>query len=72
MRLRSRRAQRVAVPALDIEVDLSDGEHIRTEISAKFTPDQVAAELAAAGLAVAHAWTDPDADFLLTLATPSA
>jgi L-histidine N-alpha-methyltransferase len=70
MRLRSRRTQLVPVPALDLEVGLAAGEHIRSEISAKFTPDQIAAELDAAGLAVVQSFTDPDGDFLLTLAIP--
>lgn len=54
-----------------LDLTLCAGDHIRTEISTKFTPDQVRAELAAAGLATEAAWTDPAGDFLLTLARPS-
>ena len=32
------------------------------------TPEQIATELADAGFAVAHTWTDPADDFALTLA----
>ena len=41
-----------------------------TEISAKFTTDQVAEELWAGGFVVDTSWTDPAGDFLLTLAHP--
>jgi L-histidine N-alpha-methyltransferase len=70
MRLRSRRAQTVPVPGLRLEVDFSPGEDLLTEISAKFTRDQVAGELAAAGFDVNASWTDAAGDFLLTLARP--
>jgi L-histidine N-alpha-methyltransferase len=70
MRLRSRRAQRVAIPALELEVDFAEGEELRTEISAKFRRDKVAAELAAASFALRHWWTDPEGRFGLSLAEP--
>jgi L-histidine N-alpha-methyltransferase len=70
MRLRSTREQVVRIGALDLEVHFAAGEHLRTEVSTKFTVEGVAAELAAAGLRVAECWTDPDGDFALTLATP--
>ena len=61
--------QVVTVAGLDdLEVRLTAGAHIRTEISAKFTTHGIAAELAEAGLATARQWTDDDGDFLLTLA----
>ena len=68
MRLRSLRDQRVTVPALDLVVDFAAGEEMRTEISAKFTHEKVAAELTAAGLHLAHWWTDEPGDFALSLA----
>ena len=40
MRLRARRACHVRVDALDLEIDFARGEELRTEISAKFTPDR--------------------------------
>jgi L-histidine Nalpha-methyltransferase len=67
MRLRSRTAQTVKVPALDLTVDFTAGEELRTEVSAKFREDGVRAELAAAGLELAHWWTDRSARFALSL-----
>jgi L-histidine N-alpha-methyltransferase len=68
MRLRSTRQQRVDVPALSLRVDFSDGEEMRTEISAKFRHHRVAAELSAADLRLAQWWTDEPGDFALSLA----
>jgi L-histidine N-alpha-methyltransferase len=70
MRLRSARAQTVTIAALDLEVRFAAGEDLLTEISAKFTPARLEAELWEAGLVVQQAWTDPARDFQLTLATP--
>jgi L-histidine N-alpha-methyltransferase len=71
MWLRSRVAQAVDVRAIDLRVHFEAGEEMRTEISAKFTPDQVEAELRAAGFEVTETWTDAAGDFLLTLAAPA-
>ena len=71
MRLRSRGEQEVKVPALDLCVGFDDGEDMRTEISAKFRHDGIESELAAAGLRLAHWWTDPDGDFALSLSHPA-
>jgi L-histidine N-alpha-methyltransferase len=68
MRLRAREAQRVEVRALDLAVDFAAGEEMRTEISAKFRKEKVAAELEAAGLRLAAWWTDEPGDFALSLA----
>lgn len=68
MRLRSRGDQRVAVPALAIEAEFAAGEDLLTEISAKFTPQRIDADLAAAGLAPLARWTDARDRFALTLA----
>jgi len=68
MRLRSRVAQKVPVPALGIVASFEEGEEMRTEISAKFTTEQVRGELAAAGLQVVASWTDRAGDFALSLA----
>ncbi len=70
MRLRSRRAQVVTLAAVERTVRFAAGEEVRTEISAKFTPEQVDRELRAAGFRPAHGWSDPAGDFLLTLGTP--
>jgi L-histidine N-alpha-methyltransferase len=70
MRLRSRVAQRVTVPALDLVVELATGEELLTEISAKFTEDGIAAELTDSGFVVERTWRAGDDDFLLVLARP--
>ena len=69
MRLRATRAMRVRVAELDLEVELAEGEDLRTEISAKFRRERVAAELAAAGFEHSRWWTDEAEDFALSLAT---
>jgi len=67
MRLRSTRTQSVTLPRLRLEIELRDGEEIRTEISAKFRKEVVDAELTAAGLDLAEWWTDPAGDYALSL-----
>ncbi|MGI5413047.1 L-histidine N(alpha)-methyltransferase [Streptomyces chartreusis] len=67
MRLRSRTAQTVKVPALDLAVHFAAGEEMRTEVSAKFRRDGIRAELSAAGLELAHWWTDGQGRFALSL-----
>jgi L-histidine N-alpha-methyltransferase len=67
MRLRSRTAQTVKIPALELAVDFEDGEELRTEISAKFRKERVRDDLAAAGLELAHWWTDEEGRFALSL-----
>ncbi|MET9832622.1 L-histidine N(alpha)-methyltransferase [Streptomyces sp. NPDC006385] len=67
MRLRSRTAQTVKVPALDLAVDFAAGEELRTEVSAKFRKEGVRAELSVAGLELAHWWTDGQGRFALSL-----
>lgn len=69
MWLRARTSQRVTVHDLDLTVDFADGEEMLTEVSCKFRPDGVAAELAAAGLRRTHWWTDAAGDFGLSLST---
>ncbi|MGH9193876.1 MAG: L-histidine N(alpha)-methyltransferase [Acidimicrobiales bacterium] len=71
MRLRATEAMSVRLSAIDMTVEFAAGEEIRTEISAKFTPERVRSELADAGLEVMGHWTDPDGDYLLTLARPA-
>jgi L-histidine Nalpha-methyltransferase len=68
MFLRAERAQRVHIAALDLTVELAAGEEILTEVSCKFRPDAVAAELARAGLRRTRWWTDDAGDFGLSLA----
>ena len=68
MWLRTEFAQRVHIRALDLSVEFGAGEEMLTEVSCKFRPDAVAAELDAAGLRRTHWWTDSAGDFGLSLA----
>ncbi|MGW2570485.1 L-histidine N(alpha)-methyltransferase [Streptomyces sp. NPDC001537] len=67
MRLRSRAAQSVKIPALDLAVDFDADEELRTEVSAKFRKEGVRTELSVAGLELAHWWTDEEGRFALSL-----
>ncbi|MDG9678108.1 L-histidine N(alpha)-methyltransferase [Micromonospora sp. DH14] len=66
MRLRATRPMSVRV--LGLTVDFAAGEELRTEVSAKFRREGIAAELATAGFATQEFWTEPDALFGVTLA----
>jgi L-histidine Nalpha-methyltransferase len=68
MRLRAVDSHAVQVRALGLTVRFAAGEEMRTEVSTKFTREQVVEELDAAGLQLARWWTDPDGDFALLLA----
>jgi L-histidine N-alpha-methyltransferase len=67
MRLRARRDHTVQVRALELPVHFDLGEEMRTEISAKFTPERLEGDLAASGLELVRWLTDPDELFALTL-----
>jgi len=67
MRLRARREHTTLVRDLDLPVHFDVGEELRTEISAKFTPERLEGDLAAAGLELVRWLTDPDALFALSL-----
>jgi L-histidine N-alpha-methyltransferase len=71
MRLRARREHTAFVRDLDLSVHFDAGEELRTEISAKFTPERVEGDLAAAGLELVRWLTDPDEFFALTVSRPS-
>jgi L-histidine N-alpha-methyltransferase len=68
MRLRATEPQHVRVEALDLDVDFAAREEIRTEISAKFTPEGLRADLDAAGLELVELFADPDELFAVSLA----
>jgi L-histidine Nalpha-methyltransferase len=68
MWLRADSDQRVCVGALDLRVGFAAGEEMLTEVSCKFRPDGVGAELAGAGLRRIRWWTDGAGDFGLSLA----
>jgi L-histidine Nalpha-methyltransferase len=71
MRLRSTVAQTVRLPAIGLVAEFTDGEEMRTEVSAKFRREGVTAELAAAGLALREWWTDRQGRFGLSLSVPA-
>jgi len=71
MRLRALEQHTARVDALDLDVDFERGEHIRTEISCKFTPAGLRHEYASAGLDLLGWYTDPDNLFALSLTGPS-
>ncbi len=66
--LRSLENQSVRIAAIDLEVEFSEGELMRTEISDKFRRPGLEAELVAAGFEPARWWEDAHGDFALTLA----
>jgi len=69
IRLRSREAQRVRIPALGLEVPFAAGEELHTEISAKFRREGIEAELREAGFEPREWWTDEAGDFGLSLSS---
>jgi len=70
MRLRAVEPQAVDIPALDLRVDFTHREELRTEISAKFTPKRLRADLAAAGLRLESLLTDPGDLFAVSVSAP--
>jgi len=67
MRLRALRPMHVRLPGAGIEIDFAAGQELRTEISAKFRQERVTAELADAGFALTHWWTDTAQRFAVSL-----
>ncbi|WP_264062955.1 L-histidine N(alpha)-methyltransferase, partial [Mycolicibacterium hippocampi] len=53
---------------LGLRVAFAEGEQMLTEVSCKFRPEAVAAELTAVGLRPLRWWTDAGGDFGVTLA----
>jgi L-histidine N-alpha-methyltransferase len=70
MRLRAQRRMEVRVGKLDLDVIFAPREELRTEISAKFTPERLRGDLAAAGLQLRAVLTDPEDLFALSLSAP--
>jgi len=67
MRLRATEQQHVRVEALGLDVEFAPREELRTEISAKFTPERLRNDLSAAGLELVELYTDPDELFAVSL-----
>jgi uncharacterized SAM-dependent methyltransferase len=58
MHLVSRRAQRVRIDALELEIAFDAGERIHTESSYKHDASTLAALAASSGFTIAETWTD--------------
>ncbi len=67
MRLRATDVQDVHIGALDLDITFAAREELRTEISAKFTPEKLSGDLVAAGLELVELYTDPDELFAVSL-----
>jgi L-histidine Nalpha-methyltransferase len=67
MRLRATRDVTANIPGVGLRVEISRGESIRTEISAKFRLDSLTSELTAAGFVERGWWTDERAWFSVSL-----
>ena len=72
MWLRSLDDQTIHVSDLELEVDFRSGEEMLTEISTKFSPEALRAELRECGFVVESAWASEGDEFLLSLARPSS
>jgi L-histidine N-alpha-methyltransferase len=70
MWLRADGDQEIVVADLDLEVHFDSGEEMLTEISTKFDPDALVAELAGCGFEVESTWLSDGDEFLVTLARP--
>ena len=72
MRLRATRGMSVHVRALDLTVRFAEGEELHTEVSSKFRPTRVEAELAEAGFTLTKWWTDRLGRFGVSLSQATA
>jgi L-histidine N-alpha-methyltransferase len=72
MWLRSTADQQIRVADLDLDLTFGSGEEMLTEISTKFSPEALGAELGECGFAVESMWRSEGDEFLLTMARPSA
>ena len=67
MHLRSNLAQEVTIAELDLQISFHAGETIHTEISRKFDPAEISAQLALYGFEPRALWTDAREWFLVCL-----
>ena len=67
MRLRALRPCSVFLAGIDLRVEFAAGEELRTEISAKFTPERVRDDLGASRLELERWLTDPGELFAISL-----
>ena len=69
MRLRVQRPVHATITALDLAIDLDEGDELLTEISAKFTPAEFHDELARGGFRAEQTWISRGDEFALVLAS---
>jgi L-histidine N-alpha-methyltransferase len=70
MWLRATTAQTIRLADLDLEVTFAAGEEMLTEISTKFTPEALEAELVECGFVIDSTWTSEGGEFQMTLCHP--
>ncbi|HWD53074.1 MAG TPA: L-histidine N(alpha)-methyltransferase [Acidimicrobiales bacterium] len=70
MWLRATRAQSIHIADLDLDISFAAGEEMLTEISTKFTPEALEAELVDCGFVIDATWTSDGDEFLMTLCHP--
>jgi len=70
MHLVATRTVSVHLGELGTSVRLDEGDHIRTEISTKFTVEGITGELVRADFGLVELWSDPAEDFAVLLARP--
>ena len=68
MRLRAREPEHARIEQLDLDIDLEAGEEIRVEISTKFRPAKLQAELEEVGFGDVDVLVDGAGDFAMVLA----
>ena len=66
-KLRSKRDQSVRLDRIDLEVEFEAGEHLRTEVSCKYTKRSLKRILASAGMSLERWFADEDETFALSL-----
>jgi L-histidine N-alpha-methyltransferase len=71
MHLRSTRDQQVSIAALNKKIDFTAGETIMTEISRKFTPENIGSLLQKANMKITDAFHPEDNYFSLVMAQPA-
>ena len=72
MHLESRKACRVRIERLGMEIELAAGERIHTEDSYKYSIAEIHALASAAGLSVNESWLDAERRFSLNVFAPAA
>jgi L-histidine N-alpha-methyltransferase len=70
MWLRAMSDQSVRMTDLDLDISFASGEEMLTEISTKFTPDALEAELEECGFVIDSMWASEGDEFLMTLCHP--